>query len=156
MGDDIAQRSEWNHDRSVDWHLLQSAPHRGMHDLVRDLNRLYRGEPALHELDCESAGFEWIDCNDSDHSTLSFLRRSSRGEVVVIVCNFTPQPGRKYRVGVPHGGDLRELLNTDSELYGGSNLGNGGSVQAEATPHHGRPFSLAITLPPLALVVFKA
>jgi 1,4-alpha-glucan branching enzyme len=156
MGCDVAQRAEWNHDSSVEWHLLQYAPHRGVRDLVRDLNRLYRDQPALHELDCDSHGCEWIDCNDSDHSTLSFLRRSAGGEVAVVACNFTPQPRRNYRVGVPHDGYWRELLNSDSEIYGGSNLGNGGGVQAAAAPHHGRPFSLSITLPPLALVVFKA
>jgi 1,4-alpha-glucan branching enzyme len=156
MGGDIGQRNEWNHDSSIDWHLLEHGAHRGIQQLVRDLNWLYRCEPALHQLDCDSRGFEWIDCNDSDSSTLSFLRRNTAGESIAVAFNFTPVPRHNFHLGVPHGGCWRELLNSDSELYGGSNLGNGGGVTAEDTPTHARPHRLTITLPPLALLVFKA
>ncbi|MBI4516162.1 MAG: 1,4-alpha-glucan branching protein GlgB [Deltaproteobacteria bacterium] len=155
MGADIGQWHEWHHDESVHWHLLEYAPHRGLQRWVRDLNTAYRAEPGLHQLDCDATGFEWIDCHDSDDSSLSYLRRSKSGEVLAIACNFTPVPRLRFRLGVPHGGYWRELLNSDAAIYGGSNLGNAGGVAAEATPTHGRPCSLVITLPPLALVVFK-
>ncbi|HUI24675.1 MAG TPA: 1,4-alpha-glucan branching protein GlgB [Candidatus Kryptonia bacterium] len=157
MGGEFGQWSEWNHDASLDWHLLEYPPHRGLQRWVRDLNTCYRGEPALHQLDCDPAGFEWIDCNDSDGSTLSYLRRGkSPDRVIVVACNFTPVPRHHYVVGVPRGGFWRELLNSDAEIYGGSNLGNSGGVSAESTPCHGRPYSIRITLPPLAVVVFGA
>jgi 1,4-alpha-glucan branching enzyme len=155
MGGEFAQEREWNHDISLDWHLLDDPMHQGVQRLVRDLNRLYRELPALHRLDCESAGFEWIDATDADQSVLSFLRRGDHpGQTAVVVCNFTPVPRRGYRIGVPGGGGWIERLNTDSEIYGGSGLGNLGRVQAEAVPMHGRPFSLPLTLPPLATVIF--
>ncbi len=156
MGGDFGQWREWNHDSSLEWHLLDAAPHRGVQRWVRDLNTFYRGEPAVHDLDCDPTGFEWIDCHDSDDSTLSYLRRgASASDVVVIACNFTPIPRHDYMIGVPHGGHWRERLNSDAEIYGGSNLGNDGGVDAQPTPAHGRPYSLKITLPPLAVVVFK-
>jgi 1,4-alpha-glucan branching enzyme len=156
MGGDIGQRREWNHDTSLDWHLLELPLHHGLQRWVRDLNTLYRGEPALHELDCDSAGFEWIDCHDADGSTLSYLRHAkSTATTLVVACNFTPVPRHNYRIGVPHGGHWQEVLNGDAPLYGGSGQGNIGGVTAAPIPSHGRNHSLTITLPPLAMVVFK-
>ncbi len=156
MGGEFGQWSEWNHDASLEWHLLQYAPHRGLQRWVADLNALYRSEPSLHQLDCDPSGFEWIDCNDTDQSVLSYIRRgTSTNEVLVMGCNFTPVPRAGYRIGVPGGGYWRELLNSDAELYGGSNLGNGGGVMALPERLHGRSHTLEITLPPLAIVVFK-
>ena len=157
MGGDIGQWSEWDHDRSLEWHLLEFAPHRGLQRWVRDLNTVYRGEPALHRLDCEAEGFEWIDCHDADASTLGYLRRGHANDgAVAVVCNFTPVPRYAYRIGVPHGGYWREILNSDAELYGGSGLGNGGGVEAEPTGTHGRSCTLTITVPPLAVVMFRS
>ncbi len=153
MGSDIGQRSEWDHESSVEWHLLTHESHRGVQRLVRDLNRLYRSLPALHELDCEASGFQWVDCHDSEQSTLSYLRKSSRGDLALVVCNFTPVPRFQFRVGVPVGGFWAERCNSDSAYYGGSNLGNGGGVVAEATPAHGQRYSLVLTLPPLAFLI---
>jgi len=154
MGGEFAQEWEWNHDSSLDWHLLDDPLHRGVQRLVRDLNRLYREVPALHRLDCEPAGFEWIDATDADQSVLSFLRLGDRpGQMAVVVCNFTPVLRHGYRVGAPQGGVWLERLNTDSELYGGGGIGNLGRVVAEESPMHGRPFSLSLTLPPLATVI---
>ena len=152
MGCEFAQRGEWNHERSLDWHLLEHAPHEGIRRLVRDLATRYRERPALHELDCDPAGFEWVDAGDAAASVLSFLRKAGRaGEPpVLVVCNFTPVPREGYRIGVPTGGTWRELVNTDAEVYGGSGWGNLGGVVAEDVPAHGRPFSLPLTLPPLA------
>jgi 1,4-alpha-glucan branching enzyme len=156
MGADIGQWREWSHDESLDWHLLQYAPHRGLQRWVRDLNALYRAEPALHQLDCDPAGFEWIDCHDSDDSTLTYLRRSRDGSAMVIACNFTPVPRQQFVAGVPYAGYWREVLNSDAALYGGSDIGNAGGVQAEEVPSYGRPCRLVLTLPPLAAVVFKS
>jgi 1,4-alpha-glucan branching enzyme len=156
MGGEFGQRAEWNHDGQLEWHLLRHDAHRGVQRWVRDLNTLYRAEPCLHELDCSPQGFEWIDCNDADQSTLSFLRRGTGpDEVIVIALNFTPVPRHTYRLGVPWGGHWRELLNSDASLYGGSGQGNLGGIDATPVAHHGRPSSLEITLPPLALVAFK-
>jgi 1,4-alpha-glucan branching enzyme len=156
MGGEFGQEREWNHDSSLDWHLLNDASHRGVQDLVRDLNHLYRGSPAMHELDCEPQGFEWIEASDSDNCVLSFLRRDRTGErVVIAVCNFTPMVRQGYRLGVPKPGRYLERINTDSQVYGGSNVGNAGGVAAGPTPSHGRPHSIEITLPPLATVIFE-
>jgi 1,4-alpha-glucan branching enzyme len=157
MGGEIGQASEWNHDASVEWWRLGGERNRGLQRWVRDLNTTYRAEPALHELDCDPAGFAWIDCNDAERSTLCWLRRSRDPEQTVLVaCNFTPVPRHDHRVGVPHGGVWSEILNSDATLYGGSGQGNlGGSVAAPIAAH-GHPHSLAITLPPLAVVVFRA
>ncbi|MGE5235363.1 MAG: 1,4-alpha-glucan branching protein GlgB [Acidobacteriota bacterium] len=155
MGDEIAQRGEWAHDGHVDWDLLQWPPHSGMRRWVADLNALYRNQPALHELDCAPEGFAWIDCNDADQSILSFIRRGrSTVDVILVACNYTPVVRSGYRVGVPRGGHWREALNSDAGIYGGSNVGNGGGVEARGKPWHGQPFSLEITLPPLAAVFF--
>jgi 1,4-alpha-glucan branching enzyme len=156
MGGEIGQWQEWNHDGSLQWDLLERESHRGVQRWVADLNRIYREEPALHELDCEPAGFAWVDCSDADASTLAYLRRGrSTGQEVLVVANYTPVTRFAYRVGVPHGGWWRELANGDAREYGGSGQGNGGGAHAEAVPHHGLPFSLSLTLPPLAIVFFR-
>ena len=155
MGLEFGQWSEWNHEQSLDWHQADHMPHRGLQLLVRDLNRLVREIPALHEVDFEPHGFQWLDCGDAAQSTLSYLRRDRAGRTVVVAVNFTPVPRHGFRIGVPEGGFHEEILNTDAEVYGGSNLGNGGGVTAEDQPWMGQPHSLAITLPPLACVVFR-
>ena len=154
MGGEFAQEREWNHDRSLDWHLLDDPMHAGMSRLVRDLNRLYRSTPALHQCDCESAGFEWIDGGNVEQSVFSYIRRGKNGAPpVVVVCNMTPVVRHGFSLGVPEGGAWDEILNTDAELYGGSNVGNGGRADATAPGAHGRPFALTLTLPPLATLV---
>jgi 1,4-alpha-glucan branching enzyme len=156
MGAELGQWGEWNHDGELDWKLLDSPPHAGVQRWLRDLNTAYRAEPALHARDCEPSGFEWVDCNDAAQSTLAFVRRGGDPEqVVLVVCNFTPLPRARFRVGVPADGWWREILNGDATLYGGSGVGNLGGVRAEPIPHHGQSHSIQITLPPLALVVFK-
>src|SRR6267142_1578364 len=156
MGDEFGQGNEWSHDRSLDWWLLQYPVHRGLQSWVRDLNHLFRGEKALHELDNEPSGFEWVDCNDAPMSVIALLRKGKAPrDTVLIACNFTPVPREKYRVGVPSGGYWKELLNSDGKEYAGSGLGNGGGVTAENVKQHGRPFSLELTLPPLAAVFFR-
>jgi 1,4-alpha-glucan branching enzyme len=157
MGGEIGQRDEWVHDRSLEWHLLQYSPHAGLRRWMSDLNRCYRAEPALHELDCDPAGFEWIDCNDAEGSTLSLMRKGkSTGAIVLAACNFTPVPRLKYKVGAPRGGFWKEILNSDAVEYGGGGMGNAGGVEAKSEGIHGRPYSLTITLPPLAAVFFKS
>jgi 1,4-alpha-glucan branching enzyme len=157
MGGEFGQTREWNHDRSLDWHLLEmGSHHRGLRTLVQDLNRLYRSEPALHQVDFEPAGFQWIDPSDSAQSVVAFARRArDPAEFILVVSNFTPVPRHGYRVGAPAGGYYRGLLNTDSRAYGGSDLGNLGGVRAEPVPWHGQPHSLTLTLPPLATVFLK-
>jgi 1,4-alpha-glucan branching enzyme len=156
MGGEFGQWQEWNHDAELDWSLLEYPAHENLQRWVRDLNALYRDEPALHELDCDASGFAWIDCNDSQQSVLTFLRRGrSPSETLVVACNFTPVPRTDYRIGVPWAGQWREILNSDAPTYGGSGLGNLGAVTATTVPFHGRPYSLSVTLPPLAIVVFK-
>jgi 1,4-alpha-glucan branching enzyme len=156
MGGEFGQWDEWNHDASLDWHLLDHEPHRGLQRWVRDLNRGYRNEPAWHQLDCDQVGFEWVDCNDSEDSVISLLRKGrTPGEVLLFVCNFTPVPRLGYCVGVPHGGHWEEILNSDAADYGGSGLGNFGGADAEPHPCHGRPYRLWVTVPPLGMVVFK-
>jgi 1,4-alpha-glucan branching enzyme len=156
MGGEIGQWWEWNHASSIDWHLLQHEPHQKLQRFVRDLNRLYCGEPALYEVDYNWEGFQWIDFQDNDNSLISFSRRAkNRDEVVIFACNFTPVPRENYRVGVPLPGFYREVLNSDSEIYGGSNLGNLGGVHAEERPWHGQPYSISIVFPPLAVTAFK-
>jgi 1,4-alpha-glucan branching enzyme len=156
MGGEFGQEAEWNHDQSLDWHLLDDSLHRGVQSLVRDLNRLYRELPALHEKDCEPRGFEWVDASDTENSVLSYLRRGSEADrPCLTVCNFTPVPRHEYRVGVPCGGSWRERINSDAAEYGGSGLGNAGAVEAEAVTWHGRPYSLLLTLPPLGTIVLE-
>jgi 1,4-alpha-glucan branching enzyme len=156
MGCEIGQWWEWNHEDSLQWHLLDYDPHRGLQRYVADLNRLYASQPALHQVDFEWTGFQWIDLHDSEQSTITYFRRAKDpSDIVVCAMNLTPVPRERYRMGVPTGGYYRELLNSDAEVYGGSNMGNGGGVQAEETAWHGQPFSVVVTLPPLAAVFFK-
>jgi 1,4-alpha-glucan branching enzyme len=157
MGGEFGQSNEWYHEVSLDWHLLEMGPyHRGLQRLVQDLNALYRSQPALHQMDFEPAGFQWIDCADWEGSTIAFLRRARDPEAfLVVVCNFTPVLREGYRIGVPQGGYYRELLNTDAEIYGGGNVGNAGGKLAQPIPRHGHPYSLDLTLPPLASLVLK-
>jgi 1,4-alpha-glucan branching enzyme len=156
MGGEFGQGNEWSHDRSLDWWLLQYPVHQGTQRWVRDLNHLYRHEKALHELDSDPAGFEWVDCNDAPRSIISLLRKGKGPkDRLLIACNFTPVPREKYRVGVPSGGWWREVLNSDGGEYAGSGMGNGGGVTAQPIEQHGRPFSLELTLPPLAAVFFR-
>ncbi|HOW84426.1 MAG TPA: 1,4-alpha-glucan branching protein GlgB [Candidatus Aminicenantes bacterium] len=156
MGGEFAQWKEWAHDESLEWHALDYEPHRHVQRWVRDLNDLYRREPALHQLDVEPAGFEWVDFKDADHSVVSYLRKGrSAADVLLVVCNFTPVAHRGYRVGVPSDGTWREVLNSDAVDYGGTGLGNLGAVEADRKPAHGRPCSLRLTLPPLGILVFK-
>jgi 1,4-alpha-glucan branching enzyme len=156
MGGEIAQRQEWRHDASIDWHLLKHAPHHGVQSLVRDLNRIYATEPAMHELDNQSGGFEWIDCSDAASSIMSYMRKAkSTEDIIVVVLNFTPVPRDNYRVGVPGPGFWQEILNTDSGGYGGSNIGNSGGVYAEFVPYHNQKYSIQLNLPPLGAMFFK-
>jgi len=156
MGAEIAQRAEWSHESSLDWSLAEHWPHRGVRQLTRDLNSLLRGEPALHELDIDPAGYEWIDANDSDNSVLTYLRKSrDEKSVIAVACNFTPLPRYDYRVGVPRAGFWREVLNTDAREYGGSGLGNLGGLSTAPIRCHGRAQSLSLVLPPLAVVVVR-
>jgi 1,4-alpha-glucan branching enzyme len=157
MGGEFGQGLEWNHDESLEWHLLTYPYQGGLKRCVEDLNRMYRSEPALHETDFDHTGFEWIDCNDMENSAISFIRKGhSQNQIVLVVCNFTPVPRLNYRVGVPCGGFWTEILNSDAGEYGGSGLGNMGGVDAVPVPFHGRPYSLDINLPPLAALFFKS
>ena len=155
MGGEFAQWREWNHDQSLDWHLLEEegSRHKGVQNLVRDLNTMYREIPALHQLDCDPAGFEWVDTSNVEESVIAFLRKDRDGRSVLIVSNFTPIARHGYRVGVSKDGHWAERLNTDAEVYGGSNVGNLGGVMAEEHSVHGRPYSIALTLPPLGTIV---
>jgi 1,4-alpha-glucan branching enzyme len=155
MGGEFGQWNEWNHETSLDWHLLGSPTHGGVQRWVEDLNRLYRNVPALYQRDCDGRGFAWVDCNDTERSVLSFLRFGiDEATMVLVVCNFTPVVRQNYQVGVPRGGFWRETLNSDAHEYGGSGQGNMGGVEAAPIAHHGRPFSLTLTLPPLGAIFF--
>jgi 1,4-alpha-glucan branching enzyme len=156
MGGEFGQWNEWNHDTSLDWHLAEYPLHKGLQRWVRDLNTTYRAEPGLHQFDCDPAGFEWVDINDSEQSVISLLRKGrSPDDTVLIVCNFTPVPRHNYRVGVPHGGRWEEILNSDAPLYGGSGQGNLGGLNTAPVSCHGRPYLLNLTVPPLGMVAFK-
>jgi 1,4-alpha-glucan branching enzyme len=156
MGGEFGQGQEWNHESSLDWHLLQYPSHLGMRRWMEDLNRLYRHEPALHELDHDASGFQWIDAGDADQSVVTFLRRDRSGNhLVLAACNFTPVPRHNYRVGVPRSGFWKEILNSDAREYDGSGQGNQGGIEAAPIRSHGRPASLNLTLPPLAVVLLK-
>jgi 1,4-alpha-glucan branching enzyme len=154
MGGEFGQRSEWNHDAALDWHLLEHEPHRGVLRWVRDLNRLYREEPAMHAADHEPAGFRWVDCQDADNSVLAFLRLAG-DRCLLIVASFTPVPRHGYRVGVPAPGRWNELLNSDATEYGGSGKGNLGVVETSPVPSHGQDQSLELSLPPLGIIVLR-
>ncbi len=156
MGGELAQVREWNHGQSLDWHLLQNPMHAGVQKCIRDLNRLYRNHPAMHELDVEPGGFEWIACDDHRNGVLTFLRKArSKEELILVVCNFQPAVQNNYRVGVPHAGFWEEKLNTDAREYGGSGCGNLGGVEAESTGWNGRPYSVRLTLPPIGVLFLE-
>jgi 1,4-alpha-glucan branching enzyme len=157
MGGELAQWNEWIHDGSLDWDLLNYPPHVGVQKWLKDLNHFYHNEPALHERDCEPAGFEWIDCNDSESSVVTLIRKAkSRSDLIVVACNFTPVPRQNYRVGVPRGGFWQEVLNSDARDYGGTGQGNLGGTEAVPVALHGRPHSLTLSLPPLGAVFLKS
>jgi len=157
MGGELGQWSEWAHDRSVDWHLLETPRHAGLQRWLQDLNRLYRDAPAMHAADFSKEGFQWIDCNDSVHSTISLIRRHGEPtDDVIAVFNFTPVPRQNYRVGVPGGGAWEEVLNSDARDYGGSGQGNLGLLETAPVPFHGRSHSLNLTLPPLGVLFLKS
>ena len=157
MGGEFGQWREWNHDASLDWHLLATPPHAGVQRWVRDLNTLYRGEPALHELDCEPGGLrvDRLQRRRAERRSPSCAAAAATTRRCVVACNFTPVPRHNYRVGVPCGGDWQEVLNSDAPLYGGSGQGNLGGVGATPVASHGHAQSIVVTLPPLAIVVFK-
>ena len=156
MGGEFGQKREWQHEESLEWHVLQYPLHAGMRNWVRDLNAFYRAEGALYALDYSRGGFEWVDCNDAQNSVVAFLRRGEQAtDLVLVVCNFTPVVRENYRIGVPRGGFWRECLNSDASNYGGSGQGNFGGVEASPLPAHGREHSLSLRLPPLAVVMLK-
>jgi len=156
MGSDFGQWNEWNHDTNLQWDLLQHESHAGIQKLVSDLNAMYRREKALHEVEFEGHGFQWIDCSNRDDCVLTFLRKAKDpDDHLVVCCNNTPVVRRHYRVGVPRPAWYREIFNSDSEYYGGSNVGNFPGVAAEPIGVHSHPHSIEITLPPLAVTVFK-
>ncbi|MHB8482609.1 MAG: 1,4-alpha-glucan branching protein GlgB [Nitrospiria bacterium] len=157
MGGEFGQVREWNHEESLEWHLLRYPFHQGIFRWVKDLNRVYRSEPALYELDSDPAGFEWIDFQDREQGVVSFIRKGKTAEdIFLVVCNFTPVIRNRYRIGLPRGGFWKEVLNSDASIYNGSGCGNFGGVEAVFTPAHGRPYSLLLTLPPLGILFFTA
>jgi 1,4-alpha-glucan branching enzyme len=156
MGAEFGQWSEWDHEKSLDWHLLQFPLHRSVQTWMKHLNLLYRGEPALYELDFVNDGFEWGDLSDWEQSVVSYFRKGKDlKEVLLVVINFTPVPRHHYLVGVTSGGYWREVLNSDAHEYGGSGQGNFGGVDSLPVPMHGKKHSLSITVPPLGMVIFK-
>jgi 1,4-alpha-glucan branching enzyme len=151
MGGEFAQEKEWEHDFSLDWHLLEDPFHEGVQKLIRDLNQVYRRSPALFERDAEASGFQWLVSDDAENSVIAWIRKGeSDRQIIIVVSNFTPVPRMSYRVGVPFAGFYVETINTDSAAYGGSNMGNLGGMTAEQVPCHGQPYSMSLTLPPLA------
>ena len=156
MGGEFAQWDEWSHDKSLDWHLTEHDTHQGVSRWISDLNQVYKDVPALHQVDFESDGFSWVECNDSEQSVLSFLRfAKDRSDVALVVANLTPVPRYDYRLGVPNAGFWREELNSDATLYGGSGVGNFGGTETNKVPMHGHDQSLALTLPPLSVSIFR-
>ena len=156
MGCEFAQRKEWNHDQSLDWHLLENDSHKGMQTLIKDLNHTYRGIPALHELDCDGNGFEWLDSQNSAQSILVYLRKGQEGTApALVVVNLTPTSYENFAVGVPQAGFYRECLNTDSSIYGGSNVGNGGGVNSVNETYAGQENKVSLSVPPLATMIFE-
>jgi 1,4-alpha-glucan branching enzyme len=155
MGTEFGQGLEWNSAQVLDWYVLEYPYHQGIMRLVGDLNRLYHQSPALYRYEFDWPGFEWINCHDSDQSVMSFLRKAD-DEFMVVIVNFTPVPRHDYRIGVPRGGWYREIFNSDSEFYAGGNVGNGpNAMQAEERPWMDRPYSVSVTLPPLAGIILK-
>jgi len=155
MGSEIGDWNEWSHDRGLPWELLQYDAHRKLQAYARELNRIYREHPAMYEIDFAYNGFDWLDFRDVENSIIAFLRRSLDGRFLVFVCNFTPVPRTQYKIGVPEPGYYREILNSDSSMFGGSNMGNEGGVTAQPVPSHGRPHNISITVPPLAVLIFE-
>ena len=155
MGSEFGQRSEWNHDEQLDWELLKEPLHDSLRRYVGDLNRVYRDYPALYELDCSADGFSWIDADDANHSIYKFCRFARNGETIVVVLNFSPEPQYDYCVGVPHPGKFVELLNSDAEIYGGSNIGNPGAIKVTDETQNGQPYCIRINVPPLGMLVLK-
>ncbi|MFT5367080.1 MAG: 1,4-alpha-glucan branching enzyme [Candidatus Latescibacterota bacterium] len=155
MGCEFGQWKEWNESDSLPWHLLEESDHAGLQRFVKDLNMLYRSEPALFDNDSDPKGFDWLDFNDSESSVISFQRRAENGTTLLFICNFTPVPRDNYRIGVPDGGQYHEIINSDAEIYGGSNKGNLGGISTDSMASHGHPHSIQVTIPPLAAVVFK-
>jgi 1,4-alpha-glucan branching enzyme len=155
MGAELGQAREWNHDSSLDWHLLDYHLQKGLNTLVKDLNHFYRAEPALYELQFEEGGFEWIDGSDRSNSVITFLRKDKAGKQLLVVCNFTPVVRSSYRIGVPEEGLYEEVFNSDKQEYGGSNVRNEGNLSAEYFHYQWKDYSLQITLPPLGLVVLR-
>jgi 1,4-alpha-glucan branching enzyme len=156
MGNEFAQRAEWSHDSSLDWHLLQYGNHQGIKKTVQRLNRIYTSEKAFYECQYEKKGFEWIDFNDTVNSVISFIRRGiSSDDIIIVICNFTPVVRHNYHIGVPFGGIWTELFNSDDAEYGGSGTRNTGELQAWEQPSHNRHFTLSMTLPPLGIVFMK-
>ena len=156
MGSEFGQGREWDYEHSVDWHLLEEPLHAGIRRFVHDLNHTYQAEPALYEVDFEGLGFSWIDCNDSENSVVSLIRRDRDGRALVMaIFNFTPVQRDGYRIGVPQSGAYVELLNSDAEAYGGANVGNGGLVSTEAIAAHGYPQSVRLILPALSCLLLK-
>ena len=156
MGNEFAQWNEWNHDDGPQWELLDFKSHRGVQQLVADLNGLVVTHPALHELDFKHEGFEWVECQNAEDSTLVFLRKGASGnEPILVCCNFTPVVRYDYRVGVPKSGFWKEIFNSDSELYGGSNVGNFPGATSLGQEHHGQPDSVSLVMPPLAVTIFR-
>jgi len=156
MGSEFAQINEWNWQWQIEWHLLDEEAHRGVTNFIRDLNSLYKKEKALYEVDFHWNGFEWIDFSDSEQSIISFIRKSKNNrEFLIFIFNLTPVPRFNYRIGVPEEGFYKELLNSDSYIYGGSNFGKNGGVWSQNYPFHGRPHSIELTLPPLAVLILK-
>jgi 1,4-alpha-glucan branching enzyme len=156
MGGEFGQMAEFDHDTSPHWHLLDDPNHHGVQKLVRDLNHLYLHEPALHLLDSEPGGFQWLVGDDSGNSVYAYRRTDGEGRELAVVCNMTPVPRVGYRIGMPRGGRWVEVLNTDASVYGGSNMGNGGLIHTDNLSSHGWPHSAALTLPPLATIVLRA
>ena len=156
MGGESGQWKEWVHEESMDWHALEHHSHQGIQKWLKDLNHFYRNEPALYELEFSNEGFEWIDFHDWEESIISFIRKGKNtDEIILVVCNLTPVTRSVYTVGVPRGGYWREVMNSDAEVYGGSNYGNAGGVEAAPVPAQGRDHSLSLKLPPLGVLFFK-
>ena len=156
MGDEFAQDKEWKYDDSLAWHLVEAKEHKGIQRLVSDLNHLIQKEPALYENDCDPAGFDWIDGSDIQHSVIAFMRfDAKKKETLIVCCNFTPATLHNYRLGAPYAGTYKEIFNSNSQYYGGTNTGNKGAVTSENIPYHGKPYSVNLLLPPLSTIILK-
>ena len=155
QGDEFGQTAEWDYDKSLDWHFLDYEEHKGIHQVVKDLNRLYISEPALYQIDHDPEGFEWIMHDDAENSVFAFVRLGQSGECILVLINATPVVRHDYRIGVPQSGFYEEIFNSDAKVYGGVNSGNAGGIPSESVESHGKSDSIVIQLPPLAAVYFK-